>query len=131
MTERIRLGTAIMQLAGRTPAMAAMQAATIDALAGGDRFIAGLGVSGPQVVEGLHGVAFERPLARLRETVEVVRLALAGEKVRYEGSEIALPRPGGRGKALRLDLPPRPRLPIYLATLAPRALELTGRIADG
>jgi alkanesulfonate monooxygenase SsuD/methylene tetrahydromethanopterin reductase-like flavin-dependent oxidoreductase (luciferase family) len=90
-----------------------------------------LGVSGPQVVEGLHGVAFDHPLARLREHLAIVRLAFAGEKLVYDGREYVLPRPGGQGKALRLSQPPNPNIPVYLATLSPHALELTGREADG
>lgn len=91
----------------------------------------GLGVSGPQVVEGLHGEDFARPLSRLREYIEVVRIMLRGERVAYEGEHYVLPRPGGEGKALRSSIRPRPDLPIYLATLGPKSLELTGEIADG
>jgi len=129
-TSRIRLGTGIMQVSSRTPAMAAMTALSLAQLSG-DRFCLGLGLSGPQVVEGLHGAAFARPLGRLREYVAIVRMALAGEKLEFEGDHFRLPRQGGEGKALRLSLPPRPDLPIYLATLGERSLELTGEIADG
>ena len=129
-TSRIRLGTGIMQVSSRTPAMAAMTALSLAHLSG-DRFCLGLGLSGPQVVEGLHGAAFERPLGRLREYVTIVRMALAGEKLEFEGEHFKLPRQGGEGKALRLSMSPRPDLPIYLATLGERSLELTGEIADG
>ena len=113
-TERIQLGTGIMQVTARAPAMTAMTALTLHDLTGG-RFILGLGASGPQVVEGLHGVAFNPALTRLRETVEVCRLIFAGEKVVYEGKTLTIPRPGGQGKALRIDHAPA-TIPIYLAT---------------
>lgn len=129
-TERIRLGTGIMQISARVPSMIAMTASCLSAVSNG-RFILGLGVSGPQVVEGLQGVSFKRPLTRMRETVAIVRKALRGEKLEFQGREFVLPRPGGEGKALRLDLPPRPGVPIFLATLGPKALAATGEIADG
>jgi F420-dependent oxidoreductase-like protein len=128
-TERLELGTGIMQLCARTPASTAMTALSMHTITGG-RFRLGLGNSGPQVVEGLHGQAFSRPVTRMRETVEIVRMACRGEKIAYAGREFVLPRPGGQGKALRLAQPPA-EIPIYLATLAPRALEMTGEIADG
>ncbi|MGF1596907.1 MAG: LLM class flavin-dependent oxidoreductase [Acidimicrobiales bacterium] len=130
LTERIRLGTGIMQVSARAPSMAAMSAMTLSTISDG-RFILGLGVSGPQVVEGLIGQPFARPLERLREYVDVLRLAFAGEKLVYNGNQYVLPRPGGEGKALRLAQPPDDRIPIYLATLGPKALELTGARADG
>jgi F420-dependent oxidoreductase-like protein len=129
-TSTIRLGSGIMQISARAPAMTAMTALTLATLSG-DRFILGLGASGPQVVEGLHGVPFARPLRRLRETIEIVRLAFRGEKLRFAGEHFELPRPGGEGKPLRLAQPPNPNIPIYLATLSPRGLELTGELADG
>ena len=129
-TERIGLGSGIMQITARVPTMAAMTALSLARLSG-DRFRLGLGVSGPQVVEGLHGVAFGKPLSRMREYVEVVRMALAGQKVDFQGEHVSLPRKGGEGKALRLSMPPKPDLPIYLATLGEKSLELTGEIADG
>jgi F420-dependent oxidoreductase-like protein len=101
------------------------------AAASGDRFLLGLGASGPQVVEGLQGQSFAQPLTRMRETIEIVRMAFRGEKLRYEGRHHVLPRPGGEGKPLRLAQPPNPDLPIWLATLAPKALELTGELAEG
>ncbi|MDO9380035.1 MAG: LLM class F420-dependent oxidoreductase [Nocardioidaceae bacterium] len=130
-TSRIDLGSAIMQIPARTPAMTAMTAATLDRLSEG-RFRLGLGVSGPQVSEGWHGVRFEKPLARTREYVEIVRAALARETVRHEGEFFTLPLPDGPGKALKLMLhPQRADLPVYLASVGPKNLELTGEIADG
>ncbi len=129
-TENIRLGTGIMQISSRVPSMIAMTAQSLDTVSKG-RFILGLGVSGPQVVEGLHGAAFAKPLSRLRECVEILRIALAGEKIQYEGEHYVLPRPGGEGKPIRLSQPPRPELPIYLATLGPKSLQMTGELADG
>ncbi len=129
-TENIKLGTGILQISARVPSMIAMTAQSLDTVSKG-RFILGLGVSGPQVVEGLHGAAFAKPLSRLRECVDILRLALAGEKLAYEGEHYLLPRPGGEGKALRLSHPPRPDLPIYLATLGPKSLQMTGELADG
>ena len=90
--------------------MTAMTAMTLDHVSNG-RFVLGLGASGPQVVEGLHGQPYARPLERLRETVDVIRLAFAGEKIEYHGSQIELPLPGGLGKALRIGQPPRPGHP--------------------
>ena len=129
-TERIKMGTGILQISARVPSMIAMTAQSLDTVSKG-RFILGLGVSGPQVVEGLHGAAFAKPLSRLRECVEILRIALGGEKLAYEGDHYLLPRPGGEGKAIRLSQPPRPKLPIYLATLGPKSLEMTGELADG
>lgn len=130
-TERIDVGSAVFQIPGRTPANTAMTAATLDALSGG-RFRLGLGVSGPQVSEGWHGVRFDRPLARTREYVDVVRLALSRQKVRYDGEFFTLPLPDGPGKALTLTVHPvRDSIPLYLAAIGPRNLELTGEIADG
>lgn len=129
-TENIHLGTGIMQISARVPSMIAMTAQSLDTVSKG-RFILGLGVSGPQVVEGLHGAAFAKPLSRLRQVVEILRIALAGEKLSYEGEHYVLPRPGGEGKAIRLSQPPRPNLPIYLATLGPKSLQMTGELADG
>jgi F420-dependent oxidoreductase-like protein len=129
-TSRVRLGTAIMQAGTRTPALVAMTAMSLDAMSGG-RFILGLGVSGPQVIEGWHGIPFRQPLQRMREIVEIVRRAVRGERVTYKGSVYELPLPGGEGKALRSAATPRPDIPIYLATLSPKSLEMTGEIADG
>jgi F420-dependent oxidoreductase-like protein len=129
-TRRIRLGSGIMQAGTRTPALVAMTAMALASMSGG-RFVLGLGVSGPQVIEGWHGIPFERPLTRLRELVEIVRRAVRGERVTYKGQVYELPRSGGEGKALRSSARPRPEIPIYLATLSPRGLELAGEIADG
>ena len=129
-TSRIRLGTGIMQVSARTPAMAAMTALSLAQLSG-DRFCLGLGLSGPQVVEGLHGAAFAHPLGRLREYITIVRMALAGERIVFDGDHFQLPRRGGEGKALRLSVPAKPNLPIFLATLGEKSLELTGELADG
>ena len=129
-TSRLRLGSGILQVGTRTPALTAMTAMALASLSG-DRFILGLGVSGPQVIEGWHGVPFARPLQRLRETVEIARLVARGERLVYNGEIYQLPLPGGEGKALVSSVPPRPKLPIYLATLGPKSLELTGELADG
>ena len=130
LTTRMQLGTGIMQISARTPSMTAMTALSMAAITG-DRFLLGLGASGPQVVEGLQGKPFAQPLRRMRETVDIVRLAFRGEKLEYDGRHHRLPLPGGEGKALRLAQPANPNIPIYLATLSPKALELTGELADG
>lgn len=129
-TTRIRLGTGIAQISARVPSMTAMTAMTMAALSN-DRFILGLGVSGPQVVEGLQGRPFKAPLTRMKETVDIVRMAFRGEKIQYDGKHHILPLPGGEGKALRLAQPPVDSIPIYLATLGPKSLEYTGEVADG
>ena len=129
-TTRLRLGTGIMQVGARTPAMTAMTAMSLASLSG-DRFILGLGVSGPQVIEGWHGVSFARPLQRLREVITIVRMVTRGERLIYHGDIYQLPLPGGEGKALVSSARPRPDIPIYLATLGPKSLELTGELADG
>jgi F420-dependent oxidoreductase-like protein len=128
-TSRIRLGSGIMQAGTRTPALLAMTAMSLASMSGG-RFLLGLGVSGPQVIEGWHGIRFDRPVTRMRETVDIVRRAVRGERVAYLGQVYELPLPGGEGKALRSSASPRP-VPIYLATLSPRSLAMTGEIADG
>jgi F420-dependent oxidoreductase-like protein len=130
-TERIGIGSAIFQIPARTPAMTAMTAATLDSLSGG-RFRLGLGVSGPQVSEGWYGVRFAKPLARTREYVAVVRQALSRQPLRHDGEFWTLPLPDGPGKALRLTAHPvREDIPLYLASVGPKNLELTGEIADG
>jgi F420-dependent oxidoreductase-like protein len=129
-TQRLQLGTGIMQISARVPSMTAMTALTMAAITQG-RFLLGLGASGPQVVEGLQGKPFAQPLRRMRETIDIVRLAFAGEKLEYHGRHHQLPLPGGEGKALRLAQPGNADIPIYLATLSPTALELTGELADG
>jgi F420-dependent oxidoreductase-like protein len=128
-TSRIHLGSGIMQAGTRTPALLAMTALSLASMSGG-RFVLGLGVSGPQVIEGWHGIRFDRPVSRMRETVEIFRRVVRGERVAYKGQIYELPLPGGEGKALRSSARPRP-VPVYLATLSPRSLEMTGEIADG
>lgn len=129
VTERIGLGTNIMQVAARSPAMTAMTAMTLAEISG-NRFTLGLGASGPQVVEGLHGVRYQPALTRTRECVEICRHAFEGHKVAYEGDVYRLPLPGGEGKPLRLGHRPT-SIPIYLAALGERSLELAGAVADG
>jgi F420-dependent oxidoreductase-like protein len=130
-TERIDVGTAVMQIPARTPATTAMTAATIDTISGG-RFRLGLGVSGPQVSEGWHGVRYGKPLARTRQYIEIVKLALSRKQVVYEGEHYTLPLPDGPGKALRLSFHPlRSEIPIYLAAVGPKNLELAGELTDG
>ncbi|HYH59478.1 MAG TPA: LLM class F420-dependent oxidoreductase [Thermoleophilaceae bacterium] len=134
VTERVALGSGLFQIPGRSPAMTAMTAATLDVMSGG-RFRLGLGVSGPQVSEGWHGVDFSRPVARTREYVEIVRAALAREApLEYEGREFRLPIADGTGlgKPLKLLAKPVQRpIPIYLGAVGPRAVEQTAEIADG
>src|SRR3954454_18286054 len=130
-TQRIGVGSAVMQIPARTPAMTAMTAATLDRLSGG-RFRLGVGVSGPQVSEGWHGVRFDAPLGRTCEYVDIVRMALRREPVKYDGKHYTLPLPDGPGKALKLIVHPvREQIPVYLASIGPKNLELTGEIADG
>jgi F420-dependent oxidoreductase-like protein len=134
-TTRIHVGTAIMQIAGRTPAMTAMTAMTLDALSGG-RFRLGLGVSGPQVVEGWHGQPFGKPLGRTREYVAIVRAILRRERpLEFRGEHYQIPYAGpgasGLGKPLRSILHGRATLPIYLAAIGPRNVALAAEIADG
>jgi len=130
-TEKIRLGGAIFQMPGRTPAMTAMTAATIDQVSDG-RMILGIGSSGPQVAEGWHGQPFAKQLQRTREYVEILRMALARERLEYDGEIYTLPIPGGPGKALKLMIAPvQERIPIYIAAIGPRNTQLAGEIADG
>jgi F420-dependent oxidoreductase-like protein len=130
-TERIKIGSAIFQMPGRSATMTAMTAATLDQLSGG-RMLLGIGSSGPQVSEGWHGVRFAKQLQRTREYVDVVRLALSRERVAYDGETIQLPLPDGPGKALKLTIAPvQERIPIYIAAIGPKNTELTGEIADG
>ncbi|MFF3816788.1 MULTISPECIES: LLM class flavin-dependent oxidoreductase [Streptomyces] len=129
-TERMLLGSGIIQLGTRTPMAIARAAITLSQISEG-RFLLGLGPSGPQVIEGLHGVPFARPLVRMRETVEIVREAAAGGKVSYSGKEFRIPLPGGQAKPMRLSMRAEHDIPVYLATLSPKMLHLTGEIADG
>ena len=133
LTERIKLGTAIMQLPGRSPANAAMTAVTLDLLSGG-RFLMGLGTSGPQVVEGWHGQEWGKPLGKTREYVEIVRAVLRRERLEHHGAHYDIPVQGGTGlgKPLRLMVRPlRAEIPIYLAAIAPKSVEHAFEIADG
>jgi F420-dependent oxidoreductase-like protein len=130
-TSTIKLGAAVFQMPGRTPAMTAMTAATIDQLSGG-RMILGLGSSGPQVAEGWHGQRFAKQLQRTREYVEVVRMALSRRRLEFHGETLELPLPDGPGKALKLTIAPQQKtIPIYLAAIGPRNTALAGEIADG
>src|SRR5439155_3947478 len=134
-TERIAIGSAIMQIPGRTPANAAMTAATLDLLTGG-RFRLGLGTSGPQVVEGWHGQAWGKPLGKTREYVEIGRRAVAREGLEHHGEHYDIPYTGpgatGLGKPLKLMARPlRSSIPIYLASISPKSVDLAFEIADG
>tara|TARA_E500000331_G_scaffold141369_1_gene138054 strand:+ start:1719 stop:2753 length:1035 start_codon:yes stop_codon:yes gene_type:complete len=128
-TKRIKLGAGIMQISARAPTMTAMTARAISNLSVG-RFLLGLGVSGPQVVEGLHSVRYNQPLTRLRENVEIIRQTFSGTKVAYQGKHYQIPLDNSEGKSIRVQKPMY-SIPIYLATISPRALEYTGRVADG
>jgi F420-dependent oxidoreductase-like protein len=130
-TSKIDVGSAVMQIPARTPAATAMTAASLDVLTGG-RFRLGLGVSGPQVSEGWHGVRFNKPLARTREYLEVVSKALSRSTVSFQGEHYRLPLPDGPGKPLKLTIAPiSEHIPIYLAAVGPKNLELAGELADG
>ncbi|MBA2310971.1 MAG: LLM class flavin-dependent oxidoreductase [Pseudonocardiales bacterium] len=130
-TTRIGLGTGVLQMPARRPVAAAMTAATIDQISGG-RFRLGLGTSGPQLVEGWHGLSFDRPLLHARDYVAVTRMALEGKPVRHSGPTLTVPRPNSEGKELKLAVSPvQERLPIYLAAMGPKATCLAGEIADG
>ena len=129
-TAAIRLGSGIVQVGARTPANLAMAALSLQTLSGG-RFLLGLGTSGPQVMEGWHGVRFPSPLTATRETIEIVRRVAAGEKLEYHGRVYELPLPDGPGRAIRSMLAVEVPVPIYIAALGPRNLALTGEVADG
>src|SRR3954453_12513172 len=130
-TDTIKIGSSIFQMPGRSPAMTAMTAATLDNLSNG-RMIVGIGSSGPQVAEGWHGQRFAKQLSRTREYVAIVRKALARERLEFEGETYVLPLPDGPGKALKLMIPPvQERIPIYIAAIGPKNTQLTGEIADG
>ena len=135
-TERIRLGTAVLQLAGRTPANAAMAMATLDAIAGGNRAICGLGVSGPQIVEGWYGQPWGKPYYRIKDYVTIMKKIWAREEpVTHEGREISLPYTGegamGVGKPLKSILHMNPDIPVFLGTGMEATVKLTAEIADG
>lgn len=130
-TTTIKLGSAIFQMPGRSAAMTAMTAATLDQLSGG-RMILGIGSSGPQVSEGWHGVRFAKQLARTRDYVGVLRMALARERLEYEGETLQLPLPDGPGKALKLTIAPvQEQIPIFVAAIGPKNTQLAAEIADG
>ncbi|MGH2861563.1 MAG: LLM class F420-dependent oxidoreductase [Solirubrobacteraceae bacterium] len=130
-TSKVKLGSAVFQIPGRSAAMTAMTAATIDQLSGG-RMILGLGTSGPQVSEGWHGQRFGRQLQRTREYFDVVRMALRRERLVYAGETLQLPLPDGPGKPLKLTIAPvQEQIPLYLAAIGPRNTALAGEIADG
>lgn len=128
-TQRIRLATGIAQLGARTPALLAMSAMSMQALSGG-RFLLGLGTSGPQVMEGWHGVRFSSPLAMTRETVEILRTVTAGDRLIHDGAVYQLPLPDSAGRAIRSAAPPV-AVPVYLAAMGPKNVALTGEVADG
>jgi F420-dependent oxidoreductase-like protein len=130
-TSTIKLGSAIFQIPGRSAAMAAMTAATLDQLSGG-RMILGIGSSGPQVSEGWHGVRFANQLARTRDYVAVLRMALDRDRVQYKSDTLELPLPDGPGKALKLTIAPvQDKIPIFIAAIGPKNTQLAGEIADG
>ncbi|MFK0155895.1 LLM class F420-dependent oxidoreductase [Streptomyces sp. NPDC090493] len=129
-TERMKIGSAILNVYSRTPALIAQTAAGLDAISGG-RAIIGLGASGPQVVEGWHGKAYDKPLGRTRETIELTRRILRREVIDHHGIT-DMPRPGGLGKPLKLlTRPVRPAVPLYVASLGPANVRMTAEIADG
>jgi F420-dependent oxidoreductase-like protein len=128
-TSTIRLGTAIVQLGARTPAMLAMSALSLQVLSGG-RFVLGIGTSGPQVMEGWHGVRFDKPLRRTRETIDIIRSITSGDRLDYHGELYELPLPGGEGRSIRSPMAPL-HVPVYVAALGPNNLRLTGELADG
>ena len=129
-TSTIKLGTGILQLGARTPTNVAMTAMSLYSMSAG-RFMLGLGTSGPQVIEGFHGVVFDHPIQRTRETIEIVKNVWSGERVAYQGQEYRLPVREGQGKPIRAEGAPMPGIPIYIASLGPRNLRLTGELADG
>jgi F420-dependent oxidoreductase-like protein len=128
-TDRMLLGSGVLQVGTRSPVAVAQTAITLSNLSNG-RFLLGLGASGPQVIEGLHGVGFSRPLARMRETIDIVRQAFAGGKISHSGKEFQIPRPG-EAVPMRLSTAPQHPIPVYLAALSPAMLRLTGEVADG
>ena len=128
-TSTVRLCSGIVQLGARTPAMLAMSAQSLQVLSGG-RFVLGVGTSGPQVMEGWHGVRFDQPVRRTRETIEIIRTITAGERLEHQGRVYELPLPGGEGRAIRSAMPAG-HVPIYIASLGPANLRLTGELADG
>ncbi len=128
-TSRIALGTSIVQLGARTPAMLAMSAMSLQQLTGG-RFRLGIGASGPQVMEGWHGVRFRRPVQATRETIEIIRVISRGDRLEYHGQVYDLPLPESQGRAIRSRATPV-HVPVYIAAIGPANLRLTGELADG
>lgn len=129
ITDEVRLATGVVQLGARSPAMLAMSALTLQAMSDG-RFILGVGTSGPQVMEGWHGVRFERPVTRTRETIEIIRTIAAGERLAYDGTTYTLPLPDSQGRPLRSPVAGA-AIPIYVASMGPANLRLTGAVSDG
>ena len=129
-TSTIKLGTGVLQIETRTATNMAMGAMSLNSLSGG-RFRLGIGTSGPQVMEGFHGVIFDRPVRRTRETIEIMKQVFRGDRVAYEGEVLKLPVRPGQGKSIRTEGDPDPDIPIYIASLGPQNLRLTGEMADG
>lgn len=135
VTDRVELAIGILPVFSRTPALLAQTAAGLDALSGG-RFVLGLGASGPQVVEGWHGVAYDRPVTRIREVIEICRLAWRRERLEYHGRVFDLPLPADRGTGLgkpikMINTPTRDRIPIYVASLGEKSVEMCAELAEG
>ena len=128
-TETIRIGTACVQLGSRSPALLAMSALSLQAMSDG-RFILGMGSSGPQVMEGWHGIRFDKPVTRTRETIEIIRRIASGERLEYEGTTYTLPLPDSQGKPLRSPVAMW-SVPMYVASMGPANLRLTGELSDG
>lgn len=129
ITESIRLGSGVVQLGARSPAMLAMSALALQKMSDG-RFLLGIGTSGPQVMEGWHGVRFDKPVTRTRETIEIIRKAASGDRLEYDGKVHQLPLPDGQGRAIRSPVAGA-EIPIYNAALGPANLRLTGELCDG
>jgi F420-dependent oxidoreductase-like protein len=128
-TSTIRLGTGIVQLGARSPAMLAMSALSLQALSSG-RFVLGVGTSGPQVMEGWHGIRYDKPVRRTRETIEIIRMVTRGDRLEYHGEIFELPLPDSEGRSIRSAMA-MTHVPIYVASLGPANLRLTGELADG
>lgn len=134
-TDRVELMTGILPVYSRSPALIAQTAATIDALSEG-RFVLGLGTSGPQVIEGWHGYPFDKPLARTRDTIEICRKVWSGARVTHDGAAFSLPLPEGQGRGLGKPLkfvgePLRAEIPIVVASIGPKNVEMTAELANG
>jgi F420-dependent oxidoreductase-like protein len=130
-TEKIKIGSAIFQIPGRSPGLTAMTAATLDNISHG-RMLLGIGSSGPQVAEGWHGQRFPKQIQRTREYIQIVRKALSRDRLEFKGEVYELPLPDGPGKALKLTIAPvQERIPIYLAAIGPKNTQLAGEVADG